>query len=89
MPPLALVVSLWLFALAGILFFGSEPGNQMRVRRAFLGAAVVLTVVSAIGCASNRPSTPAGTSQVVVTAASQGSSGSTSHTVSVTLTVQK
>jgi hypothetical protein len=90
-------ISCTLALLAGMLavlgFFSSlrMEGNGIRqMRRAALFACLLLVVVGSLAaCAGHsKPITPLGTSQVQVTANSSAASGSVSHSVTLTLTVQ-
>ena len=89
-------ISCTLALLAGMLavwgFFSLRmEGNGIRqMRRAALFACLLLVVVGSLAaCAGHsKPITPLGTSQVQVTANSSAASGSVSHSVTLTLTVQ-
>ncbi len=85
--------------LAGILALASllMPRTETKRRRAygaFAAISIVFTTLAIAGRAPNgkfssEPSTPAGTSQVQVTATTNGGGGNVSHSASTTLTVQK
>lgn len=82
--------SLWLLALAIALFLVIERHSAVQLRRRFLLATAALAIVGAIGCSSSHaPATPPGTSQVMVQGTGQNGTGSATHSVSVTLTVQQ
>ena len=80
--PLLLVASLAALVLMALAFFA--PGlRKFRVAR-FALPAVLLVVTIGMGACNSRPSTPAGNYTLVVTA----TSGTLSHSVNVSVTVQ-
>jgi hypothetical protein len=79
-----------LLVLASILFMYGHRKRSMRLGRAAALACLLLLVIGSMAaCAgAGKPFTPTGTSQVQVTASSVTSTGSTTHSTTLTLAVQ-